>query len=132
MYHRRVSGRHVGANPVAQAIAKAKLHSAILDQQLRIYLMEDGEPCAELCEGVGMTLAVVGYASELSGLGDTPQNRVLRGGLSACQQMLLADKWNGTNATAVSNALDAAEQLNRQVRPDFINRAWKSLNANLK
>jgi hypothetical protein len=127
MYHRKVSNRNVGNNPVARAVAKQALAKALRDQKIRLYLMDEGEACAEMCEGVGMTLAVVGYASELAGLGETPQNKVLRGGLSACQQMLHSGKWVKLNTVAVVNALDAAEALNHQIKADYINKAWHAL-----
>lgn len=93
------------------------------------YLMEDDEECREMCEGVGMTLAVIGYAAELDPRIDNDESalKILRGGLSACQQMLNTGKWKATNAVSIDMALDAAELLNKEVRPEFINKAWKIL-----
>ena len=100
MYHRKVSNRNVANNPVARAIAKQALSKALRDQKIKLYMMDDGESCADICEGIGMTLGVIGYASELAGLGDTPENKILRGGLSACTQLLKADKWDKTHTVA--------------------------------
>lgn len=134
-YHKRFTGvkaKDYALNPIARAIAQEKLRRAILDQKIKVYLMEDDEDCAELCEGIGLTLAVIGYASELDPKIDQHDStlKVLRGGLSACQQMLATGKWKKINAVAVDVALDAAMVLNRQLDARIINQAWKQLTSN--
>lgn len=127
MYRKHVSSRDVALNPVAQAIARTKLKHAIRNQKIKMYLMDDGEACEEFCVGVGMTLALIGYAAELDRFNDTPEHRVLRGGLSACQQMAKTGRWEKINTTSIVQALDAAEVLRTQIKPDSINRAWHEL-----
>ena len=129
MYHKRMQSKHQALNPVARAVARKKLHQAIVDQKIRLYMMDEGEDCAELCEGIGMTLAVLGYAAEIDpkiGPHDSTV-RVLRGGLSACQQMLLTGKYVKANTVAIDVALDAAEIINQQVKAELVNEAWKAL-----
>lgn len=116
--------RNAGKNPVARAVARKHLESTLTTYKLRIYTLAEGEPCEDMCESVGMVLAIIGYGAALAGLGDSPPNRVLRGGLSACQQMLLTGKWTRLNTVALDHAIDAAQTLNTQVGPDYINRAW--------
>lgn len=112
LYVKRVQ-RQAALNPVARAIAKAKLHQTVLDAKIRLYLFGDNEPCTEFCEGVGTVLAVLGWAVEADPKAkpDPHDLSVLRGGLSALQQMLLTDKWQRINNVAVETALDAALRL---------------------
>ncbi len=128
LYHRRVS-KQVANNPIARAVAHKKLAEAILDQKIKLYIMEAGEECADVMEGIGMTLAVIGYASEIDPAigGDSPVVRVLRGGLSACQQMIHRDFWDIRQAPAIEVALDAAESLNRRVKSEYVNVAYNKL-----
>jgi hypothetical protein len=131
-YHKHLTGvkaKDYALNPIARAVAREKLRRAILDQKIKVYLMEDDEDCAEFCEGIGLTLAVIGYASELDPKIDQHDStlKVLRGGLSACQQMLTTGKWKKINAVAIDVALDAAMVLNRDVKADYINTAWHNL-----
>lgn len=127
MYRKHISNRSVATNPVAQAIARTKLKHAIRNQKIRMYLMDEGELCEDICTGVGMTLALIGYAAELDGLVDSLDHKVLRGGLSACQQMVKTGRWEKINTVAIVQALDAAEALRTRIKPDSINRAWHEL-----
>lgn len=131
LYRKTMKKRYQVVNPVARAVARAKLHQTIVSQKIKLYLMNEGEDCGEVCEGIGMTLAVLGYAAEIDpkiGPHDSTV-RILRGGLSACQSMLLTGKWAKINTVAIDVALDAAEVINQQVSPDCINKAWKALSA---
>lgn len=127
-YHMRVS-KQVAMNPIARAVARKKLASAALNQKIRLYLMEDGEPCASEMEVIGKTLAVVGYASELDPKigGEDVRVRVLRGGLSACKQLMIADKWDSGQVVSIDKALDAALELNEKVGSNFVNKAFHAL-----
>ena len=127
-----VNGRHVAANPVARAIARAKLASMLRDLKIYLYLADNGdrsEQTMETITGIGTVLAVVGHAAESDPNmdQDDPRIKILRGGLSACQQCLEAGKWYSQNAVAVESALDAAESLNKDLKPDYINQSWRKL-----
>lgn len=118
----RVS-RNVGLNPVARAVAKAKLHSDITTQKIRLFLMEKNEPCTELVLGVGESLGVIGFASELEGLTSSPDYKVLMGGLSACRQLSATGKYDPLQTVSIAAALDKAEILNSKVSARNINTA---------
>jgi hypothetical protein len=128
----RVSGRHVGNNPVARAIARAKLASMLSDLKIYLYLADNGDKSEQTMEtitGIGTMLAVVGHAAESDPKidPDDPRVMLLRGGLSACRQCLEAGKWDSRNTVAVESALDAAESLNKDLKPDYINQSWHKL-----
>lgn len=127
-YYRRVS-KNTANNMVARAYAQEKLNLALVDQKIKLYMTEKGEDCAELMTGLGMTLAVVGLAAETDpAIGpDDTLVRVLRGGLSACQQLLNSSGHDPLHNIAISQALDAAEKLNTRVKARYINQAFISL-----
>ena len=129
MYSRRVS-KHVALNPVARAVARKALAESITTRKIQLYMMEPGDPCAEVCSGIGMTLTVLAFAAELDPRvgAEHPLVRVVRGAISACSQMADVDRYDPINTVAIDTALDAAVELNSRVKPEFITRAWNTLN----
>ena len=121
----RYVSRNTALNPVARAMAQKKLASELLNRKLQLYMMQDGESCFRLLEGVALMLAVVGVASELDPKigGDDVGVRILRGGMSACQALINTDKWDSTQAVSIERALEEAEALNKRVHPKFIAQA---------
>lgn len=128
MYHKRTT-KNNATNPVARAIARKKLNDALVVHKIKLYMLADGESCAQFLMDLATTLAVVGMASELdpSVGADTPQVRVLLGGLSACNQLIERDKWDSNQAVAIETALDNAELLNKRVGAVYITRAWNHI-----
>lgn len=125
MYYRKVS-KNTANNPVAQACARAKLHSVLRDQKIRLYMLDKGEPCEDLMEGVGVMLGVVGYAAVLQKLSGPDVNKV-RGGHSACQQLVLAGKYDPLHTVAIAAAIDSAEALNKLIKAEFLNMSLRKL-----
>jgi hypothetical protein len=128
VYYKKV-GKNTARNPIARAVAQAKLRSVITNNKIKLYLLGKGESCADMMETIGYALSVIGYAAELDpAIGhDDIRVRVLRGGLSACQQMLLSDSYDPLNTVSIDKALDAAEELNRIIKPEYANQAMLAL-----
>lgn len=129
MYHREVS-INTSANPVARAVARHRLKQALLEQKIQLYLLADGEPAANVLTAIGAMFAVVGLAAEIDKAidRDDPELRVMRGGLSACEQMMKAGAWASINAPAIERALDSAFALNKRIGFRPFNEAWMRLN----
>jgi hypothetical protein len=70
-------------------------------------------------------LATLGVASELDPKigGEDTRVRILRGGLSACQQLLIKDKWDITQTVPIERAIECGEELNRIVSTQYIAQA---------
>jgi hypothetical protein len=117
--------KNTALNPVARAVAQKKLADDLITRKIRLYMMQDGEPCADLLENLALMLATIGVASELDPDigGEDVGVRILRGGMSACQALLKTDKWDSTQAVPIERALDEAQVLNRRVHPKFIAQA---------
>lgn len=129
----KVVHKNTAKNPVARAVARAKLHSALIDQKICLYMMADGEECTGLMDGLATTLGVIGYAFEWQHLkhqeivNASTDLKILRGGLSACKMMLISVRYATINTVAIANALDAAERMNKTLKPEAVQRAWLAL-----
>lgn len=124
------------SNPVAKAIVKQHLVSEILNHKIKLYMLESGQQCAPLMEVTGLSMGMVGLAAEIEAARpgstfrkDHPKLRVLRGGLSACQQMLLSDCWDPLQATSIAVGIDATVDLVPLVSPDSLAEAMRALSS---
>ncbi len=115
-------------NPVARAVARAKLKQALLDQKIQLYLLEDGAACAGICFMIAQMLSALIEAAELDKrVGtDNVDVRVIRGAISACEQMIETDRFVRMNIVALEQGLDAAYALHARVFPEAFNKAWNS------
>ena len=129
----KITHQNIARNPVARAVARAKLHSTLVSQKIALYMMDKGDPCVELMLGLGHTLSVVGYAFEWQHIKDqatvaaSVDLKILRGGLSACDQLATATRYDPMHTVAIANALDAAERINLLCKPESIRQAWLTL-----
>ncbi len=130
----RYVNKNTALNPVARAMAQKKLADALLNHKIKLYMMQDGESCFQLLEGLALMLAVVGVASELDPKigGEDVGVRILRGGMSACQALIKTDKWDSLQAVPIERALDEAQLLNKRVHPVYIARANSMRNEVMK
>ena len=113
-------------NPVARAVARAKLRSALVDQKIALYMMQPDEDCVELMMGLGMTLSVIGTATVLQDI-TPPEIPVLKAGLDACNVLADSGHYNPEHTTTIAAALDAAETINHQLTSGSILKAWELL-----
>lgn len=114
-------------NPVARAFAQKSLRSDMIDQKIKLYLTEDGEPCADFCAGIGLTLSAMIRAAELDRkVGkDHLLTRIARGGASACEQMVKSDSFDRDNLISLDKALDAIVDLNLRLSAEAVNQGWR-------
>lgn len=120
--------KQAGMNPVARAIAREKLKQALTAQKIQLYLLEDGAPCAGICVMIAQMLSALIEAAELDKTVGTDNSdvRIMRGAISACEQMIESDRFSRMNIVALDQGLDAAFALNMRVSPEAFNRAWNS------
>ena len=130
----RYVNKNTAMNPVARAVAQKKLADDLTTRKIRLYMMQDGEPCAVLLEELAVMLATIGVASELDPDvgGEDVGVRILRGGMSACQALIKTDKWDSLQAVPIERALDEAQLLNKRVHPVYIARANSMRNEVMK
>lgn len=118
--------RQVGMNPVARAVARDHLRKTVTAQKIQLYLLTDGAPCVDIIAPMFLLLsAFVTAASRDKNIGaDVREVRILRGALSACDQMITDNSYRQTNTTTLDVALDCAIELSNRVDPALFNRAW--------
>ena len=121
----RYVNKNTAMNPVARAVAQKKLADDLTTRKIKLYMMQDGEPCADLLENLALMLATIGVASELDPDigGEDVGVRILRGGMSACQALIKTDKWDSLQAVPIERAVDEAQLLNKRVHPKYIAQA---------
>lgn len=120
--------KQTGMNPVARAIARNALRKAIVDQKIQLYLLEEGASCASICIMIAQMLSALIEAAALDKTvgTDNADVRVMRGAISACEQMIETDRFARINIVALEKGLDAAYALNSRVSPHAFNQAWNS------
>jgi hypothetical protein len=106
-------------------MAQKKLADDLTTRKIKLYMMQDGDPCSDLLENLALMLATIGAASEMDPEigGEDVGVRILRGGMSACQALIKTDKWDSAQVVSIERALDEAQVLNRRVHPVYIARA---------
>lgn len=119
----------IATNPVAKAIARARLSKAMTHMALRIYSLGHREECAALLQEAGQLLGLVGMAAEREpAVGPTHLGvRVIRGALSAIEQMSKDQRWDRTQAAAVEHGVNTAIDLNRVIKQEHLLSAWNDM-----
>lgn len=115
--------KQTAMNPVAKAVARERLKNAIRDQKIALYMLTQGEPCADLLAGLSGTMTVVLNAAYMDHI-DGPEIGILKGGLNACIQVMMADSYDTTQTIAIEQGLEKALALAKKVKPESINYAW--------
>lgn len=124
-----ITDNKIANNPVARSIARNNLTKAMTHLALRIYSLDSREPCGDLLQEVGFVLALIGMAAERDpaiGL-DNPGVRVIRGALSAVEQMSGSGKWDRAQAAAIEHGVNTAIELNRVIKQQHLITAWNQI-----
>lgn len=118
-------------NPVARAIARAKLNSKLDSAKMRILMLDAGQDDSEYLLGIMQTLATICRAAEVHWAGqemgrDTRADyQVLKGGLSALESVYTC--WSPPQAIAVVEAIDRAQALNPKLHTAAIAQAAREM-----
>lgn len=121
--------RNVGMNPIARAVARENLRKAVMDQKIQLYLLAEGAPCRDvLALMLALFTAFITAASRDKNVGaDVREVRILKGAISACDQMITDNSYRQANTTTLDVALDCAVELSKRVDPALFNAAWQEL-----
>ena len=118
--------KQVGMNPIARAIARERLRNSIVDQKIQLYLLKEGVECSNIIAPIFLLMtAFILAASRDKNLGSKVREvRILKGAVSACEQMMDDDFYRQVNTTTLDAALDCAVDLSKKVDPVLFNDAW--------
>lgn len=118
----RMVSRDVASNPVARALAKRRIESAIRDFLLECYFLEDGSEQRSNYLAAARVLAV---AIRLCELRRIEAIGVMRGGLSCCEQASNRGfVWRRLDAVAIDTGLCAALEVINAASASDVQRAW--------
>ena len=121
--------KQVGLNPIAKLVARENMRKAILDQKIQLYMREEGEECIDFCLPMWMTFsALVGAAGVDPKVGvNTYEVKIIRGAISALEQMITNNTYRRVNIISLETALDCAYALANKVNPVLFNQEWNKL-----
>jgi len=125
--------RQVGMNPIARAVARENLRKSIVEQKIQLYLLQDGAPCRD--DVIPMFLlmtALAAAASRDKNIGSQVREvRILKGAISACDQMIANNSYRQANTTTLDVALDCAVELSKRVDSELFNTAWNEVSGGI-
>jgi hypothetical protein len=105
---------NIARNPICRAVARHNLQAAVRDFSIRLRMLADGEDARLDGLAAARTLAVAIRVLDQRDLGDTPDARVMRGGMECLVQLAGRKwKWRASDAAAVDVALDRAQGVYR-------------------
>jgi len=121
--------KQVGMNPIAQAVARESTRKAILDQKIQFYMAQEGAPCLDFCVPVWMVLRALVATAEIDPkIGtDNYEVRIIRGAISALDQMITDNSYRRVNITSLELALDCAYTLVAKADPVLFNQEWNKI-----
>jgi hypothetical protein len=121
--------KQTGMNPIARAVARENLRKSVLDQKIHLYFLKDGDQCRDVVGSIFllMTAFVLAASRDENIDSDAREVRILKGAISACDQMLSTDSYCTANTTTLDLALDCAVDLSKQVDNVLFNEAWNEV-----
>lgn len=126
----KVVDEHVARNPIARAMARAALSAAVLDFQLHPHLLPDGAKVQADGMASAKVLAVAIRVCEVTGQAQSPECRVMRGGLEVCVQLSERGwRWRTADVNALDIALQRALEVYRGAAAVVQTQAWQFVTA---
>lgn len=121
--------KQVGLNKVAQAVARENTRKAIIDQKIQLYITEEGVSCIDFCVPLWMIFKALTATAEADPeIGtDNYEVRIIRGAISALDQMITDNLYRRVNITSLELALDCAHALVSKVDPVLFNQEWNKI-----
>lgn len=121
--------QHVARNPVARAVQRAKLDSAMREFQLTLYYLEDGTEQAHNVQAASKVLTVAMRLVEVRGL-EIHRANVIRGAMScleAASHRMFA--WRSLDAPAIDAGMARAAEIVSESTALEVREAWKFVEA---
>lgn len=117
--------QHVARNPVARAIQRQRIERSTRDFRIRVHMLNDGEVVHADAIASAKVLAVALGVLQMQGAEGCTAWRLMRGGLSALQQLSERDfRWRRLDAVPVDVALEHAAATVITAPATLVQRAW--------
>ena len=115
--------KNVVYNPVARAVAKAKVKQAMTDHRISIFLLDDGDDCYSEMFTSAKAIFIIGHCLEEMNLTDTPDYRKIKSALNICVECSEKWKWKKEWAITIDNALQISQDQWSKVDPKLLRKA---------
>lgn len=121
--------KQVGLNPIAQAVARENMRKSIIDQKIQFYTTQEGESCIEFCIPLLMMFKALVSAARIDPKikTDNYEVRIIRGALSALEQMIADNSYRRINIVSLETGLDCAQALIAKINPTLFNQEWNKI-----
>lgn len=121
-----VVGEHVARNPVARAVARARITQAVRDFLLRLYLLPDATEVQADADAAAKVLAVAIAVCEAAGQLHSADCRVMHGGMGAVVDLARRRwHWRSADAVALDQALQRALAVYQAATAEQVQHAWR-------
>ena len=119
-----VVGQNVARNPVARAVQRAKLASAMREFSLTLYFLEDGTEQSDNIQAAAKVLAVALRLVEMRGL-ELHRANVMRGAMS-CLEAASNRRfvWRSQDAPAIDAGMERAAEIVTESSAQDVQQAW--------
>lgn len=120
--------QHVARNPIARALARARLRQSCTEFALQLYSLPPGAYVASEALAASRVLMVAMHALVLTQRGESPDARVIAGGVSTLAQLSERGwRWRTVDAPAIDAALVRARDVMAAAPAQLVQRAWIEL-----
>jgi hypothetical protein len=116
-------------NPIARAVAKQKLRGSVLDQQIKIFMMDEGQDCCEEVQAISFFVYAIMLCLEDTDT-DTVDFRKLKSAANILAELSVNGfKWKRIYAVTLDNALQICESLWATIDPNKLQQAISEMEA---
>lgn len=123
-----VVDEHLARNPLARAVARARMTSAARDFATRLYLLDDGEDAAADTVAAARTIQLAYIVAVQAGATDSADARVMAGAISAMTALARRQfAWRRADAPAIDAGLQRAVATIRVSSAQAMQDAWREL-----
>jgi hypothetical protein len=110
-------------NPVARAVAKAKVKEAMTDHRISLLMLDEGQDCHDEMFASAKAIFIIGHCLEQLGLTESPEYRKIKSALNICVECSENWKWKKEWAITIDNALQISQDQWSKVDPNLLRKA---------
>lgn len=110
-------------NPVARAVAKAKVKEAMTDHRISLLMMDEGQNCHDEMFTSAKAIFIIGHCLEEMGLTESPEYRKIKSAMNICVECSKDWTWKKEWAITIDNALQITQDQWGKIDPKLLRKA---------
>ena len=120
--------KNVARNPVARAVAKDRLKKMMLDSQIHLFMLDEGDNAASMVLPISDGIFVMAEAYSLSKKEDTPEYRKLKSAMNVLQECAERQfKWHTMDAITINNAIQICVDHWTEIKSNVFHQAIQNI-----